>query len=624
MQLADDSMDKGCLRKFWYAYVKGIKEPPSRQMAAGTADHAIVEKYLETGKRVFSPRVAKGIHMLPPPGPHLQIEHDMVPVIWEGQDTCVGCAAYRAGYTNTPEHHTCKKKSGLHLSKLRAAGIPIAGRIDLMHDLGINYGADSPEHMQDPPNTVEVFDHKFTRDLRYAVKGPDLAKTIQMVAYGEYVFRAIEGVERVRLSHGTYPTEGNARKSTILVTREPLDRYWTEHVEPLARSIADAAKETNPDLVKANTKACKAFGRTCIHAEYCSAGMDQGLSSHVGGTAAKALLDSLKKPKDPNMALIPGKGLLAHIQKAPAAADTSAREAELAKLKLEEVEAKKKAFVPDGFGEMLATIEAYGKGMPQINGDAAKAYAAFKGYAEAAHGYAGSGELAVVAITMIDDYATLLKDLAEMFGEAPAAAPSAPPVGNATSGGLLPDDLPVSGPTIAQAPVTPTPNPMEQIQASADKPKATRKPRTLKTQEVTAPSTPETPTAPDAPPAEPDAPSTGECTDPRVNLVVDVSVEGPTAFHDFSVMIDSLTSEMAHRFNLDDCRTAPAKDLSGKDHPLSFGKWKGVLAAAINDVGIPGGTYVIDARGNEIYEEAVQALRKVVKRTGGFYLRGTR
>jgi hypothetical protein len=622
LQLADDSTEKGCLRKWFYAYVMGFKEPSTWQQAAGTEDHACVERYLITGERILRPRVAKGLHMLPPPGPQLLIEHDMVPTLYEGRDKCEACKGA------SDAEHTCKAVSGLHIAPLDAAGIKIAGRIDLMHDLCVNYGADGVEDTRDPEGTVEVFDHKFTKNLDYAIKGPDLARNIQMVAYGEYVFRTIPGAKFVRLSHGYYPTNGQARKSTVRVTRDPISRYWTEHVEPLARSIADAAKQENADNVKPNTKACKAYGRMCMHAEYCSAGMDKGLQAHVGGTAAQALLDALKKPKDPsNMALIPGKGLLAHISKPPADV-AAAREAELAKLKAEEAAAKK-SIIPEGFAELLASIEAFGKGMPQISGEAAKVYAAFKGYDyKATQGYGGSGDLGDVTITEVGQYQDLLAELTEAFG-----APQTQATVN-DSGGLLPDDVPVIE---SAPPPAPQANPMEQIQAEADKPKATRKPRTSKAAKVELP--PEQPhqvtnnqvdaavqvsPSDEAKPMIMDNVKVSPVLDTRVNLVADVLIEGPTTFEDLAPIIDSLTDEMAKRFNLDDCRMAPAKDASGKDHPLAFGKWKAVLTAAIRENTFPPGTYYIDAKGNEIYEEAVQAMRYVVRRTGGYYARGGR
>ncbi len=611
-QLGDMTTEKGCLRKWWYSYVRGLKEPTTWQQQAGTNDHACAERYLETGERVFTPRVAKGIHMLPPPGSNLMIEHDMVPVIWE-------CKAPHVG-----EHlETCKKKSGLAIAPLRAAGIPVVGRIDLMHDLGINYGAESPEHAVDPPGTVEVFDHKFTKDLRFALKGSDMVKNIQMVAYGEYVFRTTDA-KYVRLSHGYYPTTGNAVKRTTLTTREPISRFWSEHVEPLARSIADAAKETDPDKVPPNLKACKAFGRMCMHAEYCSAAMDAGLNgnlqSHVGATAAQGLLNIIKKPTEKtNMPLIPGKGLLAHIKQP--ATDTAAREAELAKLKAEEDAAKKK-LVPSNFGELLDTIEAFGKGFPHLGGEASKIYQIYKGYDyKGGSGVGGSGELgdAGVQIMEIEQFKDLIDELTEAYGP-PTTVESTPVAG------LLPDDAPDVGtptppPAVAEAKVeTPAPKPPRKPRTPKAKPDPTPDvvPLSLKKAEELPIIRDEDPTADAQYVKQIESQPAPSPTNGQVNLFVDVAVEG-TQCIDLAASLDALVEAIAKRFDLDDIRDAP------KGSALEFGKWKVVVSAAMREAEvIAPGTYHINARGNDIYEEAVQALRQVVRRTGGVYVRGGR
>jgi hypothetical protein len=375
------------------------------------------------------------------------------------------------------------------------------------------------------------------------------------------------------------------------------------------------------------------------------AGLGASLQSQVGGTAASALIQIIKKTKDTNdMPLIPGKGLLAHLKKP--ADDTTAREAELAKLKAEEEAAKKKA-VPEWFAETWEAILSYGKGQPQIGGDAAKVYGAFRGYDhKAGQGYGGTGELGDhVSIHDVAQFQELLKDLVDSFGEpqvtqVAAADPDPTPTVAATLAGLLPDDAPVldtpseSGAELAAH--------AEASKALAEKPAPARKPRTTKakagaavtdapTKEVsreeatTMAVQDEVPVVRDESPAA-DAqyvkqiesqPTPAPATSTKVNLFVDVLVEGG-AFVDFAQMVDSLANAMAQRFNLVDIRTG------GNDSPLGFGKWKGVLSAAIRETDIPAGTYQIDARGSEVYEEAVQALRQVVKRTGGVYLRGTR
>lgn len=589
----DMSSDQGCARAWYYQYREGKKEPSTKAQIEGQKDHAVAEKYLMTGVRVLSPRLAKGLHMLPPPGAGLWIETDMVPVMPDGS-------------------------SGLHLSPLRAAGIPFVGRIDLMHDLGINYGADNAEEMRDPEGTIEIFDHKFVSRLDYAKKGPELLKDIQMVAYGEYVYTVIPDVQRVRLSHGYYPTTGNARKATVLTDRTPLDKYWTEHVEPLARFLRDVAKEPTADTVPANTRACRAFNRECVHASYCSAGMQGALASLVGQTAAQNLLKNINKEPMP---LIPGKTLLSHIKKSTAAApDTAAKEAEIAKLKAEELEAKRKRLVPAGFDKLVADIEAHNVGFPGLGGPLAQIYAAFKG--EDKTSYDGVGQLAEVIIASVDELKQVLEELSETSEENTTEVSAEP------SDSLTPPEAPE--PTTAP-PNTVTYSTSEsaaEVQAHADatkaladtaaaaeapKPKRTRAPKAPKAEPTTVMVETNLPGAQQE--IEIAARAASVAAGTTINLLVDVVMDGG-AFHNLAPFVDRVAGSLAQRFNLDDCRLGDAQSAIG------FGKWKAAIAAMVREVGMEPGNYYLDARGNEIYEEAAQAMRTVCRASGGWWARG--
>lgn len=582
----DMSSDQGCARAWYYQYREGKKEPQTKAQIEGQKDHAVAEKYLETGVRVLSPRLAKGLHMLPPPGPELIIEHDMVPVMPDGS-------------------------SGLHLAPLRAAGIPFVGRIDLMHELGINFGADNAEEMRDPPGTVEIFDHKFVSRLDYAKKGPELLKDIQMVAYGEYAFTVQPDLSLVRLSHGYYPTTGNARKATVRTDRTPLNRFWTEYVEPLARFLKDVAKEPTADTVPANTRACRAFNRECVHASYCSAGMQGALASLVGQTAASKLLNAVNKEPMP---LIPGKTLLSHIKKSPAAAsDTSAKEAEIAKLKAEEIAAKRKRLVPEGFEKLVADIEAHGVGFPALGAQAAQIYAAWKG--EDKTTYDGTGQLAEVVIASMDELKQVLAELSET-APADAETPAEP------SDSLTPPEAPE--PTTApQTTATSADGAADAAKALADtvanaeapKPKKTRA-KKVETATTSASAGGVEPNISTGAQREIEAGHDTASTVGQINLLVDVVLDGALHFQNLAPLVDDVADALAKRFNLDDCR------LGDSQSPIGFGKWKAALAAMAREIKVAYGNYYLDARGNEIYEEFAQAMRTVCRASGGWWARG--
>lgn len=632
LQLGDMSTEQGCERKYIYAYKEGKKEPETWQQKMGTADHAIVERYLLTGERRFNPRVAKGIHLLPPPGPDLQVEHDMIPRLLDAEG---------------------KEISGLHLSPLKVDGIPIVGRIDLMHDRGLNYGSESVEYTHDPEGTIEVLDHKFVGSLRYIKQGHELAKTVQMVVYGKYVFTVVPDVKWVRLSHVYYPTEGTARKSTVRVNKEQIDAFWEEHIVPLVRSIANAAKQPT-DLAPANLKACKAFNKLCMHAPYCSAGSQVGLAAHVGQTATSNLLKALKKT--PDMALIPGKSLLAHIKQpaksaptADAKPDTSAADkaAELAKLKAEEETlkaAKRKASVPSWFDETWKAILSFEKGQPQISGAAAKVYAAYQGHSDPGpnQGFGGtkaadgSDGLSVVNITDPEEFKTLLDELTEAFGGEIQVQDVV--MGVVTDVGLVPSDTPeVVLNTSTEVPKTEVQTGLAAIADAAEKTPA-KKPRASKKSKAESPtetkpseetlqpfrdalardtSGPVTVTEGDQERADSELEVSGLPQITSFNLILDgMVVEGKLP--DLAPVVDAFLAILEKQFDVQDVRAG-----EGPNHPLGFGKWKGVLkASTLAYDGWSAGMWRLDVRGNEVYEEVAQALRQLCRQTGGMWVRG--
>lgn len=264
LEKGDSSKPNGCLRRWHYQYIGGIKEPPSKAMEAGTKLHEEIAHYLTTGEKTLSSQVMAGLHMIPEPGADLLVEHDIIPAQPDG-------------------------KSGLAHAVLKASGVPIVGAIDLIHARGTNKGTTSIEETYDPKGTIEVIDWKTCRTLNHAKTGPDLMKSIQMTGYGKYIFEAEPDAVLVRLSHGYFPSQGTPRKSTIRADRDQIDKSW-EHANRVASSIRDAAKEPNPDLVEANTQACNSFGKECPAKSVCSAVKNNVMSKFVGEILSNTII----------------------------------------------------------------------------------------------------------------------------------------------------------------------------------------------------------------------------------------------------------------------------------------------------------------------------------------------
>lgn len=145
-----------------------------------------------------------------------------------------------------------------------------------------------------------IFVHNTCRTMNNAKKGSELLKTIQMAGYGKYIFETEPEAKLVRLSHGYFPQQGVPRKTTILADRDQIEKAW-EHSNRVASSIVDAAKETNPDLVEANTEACMSYGRECPAARVCSARSNNVMSKFVANIIP---VDNLTKATSSNMSIL--------------------------------------------------------------------------------------------------------------------------------------------------------------------------------------------------------------------------------------------------------------------------------------------------------------------------------
>jgi hypothetical protein len=280
-----DPAEGGCLRAWHFEMVGGKKRPKTKASTRGDNLHDEIEKYLKTGDRSLSSLALSGLHMVPDPGPDLLVEHDLClrPLDKHPHD---GLDLRDPAQKQLAE--TCAAEL-LAAAPLTADGVPVLGRMDLVHGRGTNKGGVNIDEVADPPNTVEVYDWKSTGNPDYIKKPRELPGLIQMAGYAEWVYRVEPAAEQVRLSHGYFVERGGpSRKVSLRVVRGDVARTW-EHAEGVVRSMKDAAREQDPDRVPANLEACGRFGG-CPHREYCGARMHRALADFVGATMADKLL----------------------------------------------------------------------------------------------------------------------------------------------------------------------------------------------------------------------------------------------------------------------------------------------------------------------------------------------
>lgn len=447
---------------------------------------------------------------------------------------------------------------------LTLAGIPVVGKIDLLN------GSDKwidPEGNHKDIGVFEVNDWKSTGNLQWAKSGPDLLNTVQMPLYGAAVRRLDPTKPGVRLSHTYFSTKAVGSKKVSIYADFKDIELRKKRIEGVAKNLIDVAKEIDSNKVEANTRACNAYGG-CPHREYCSAGNRAGIERLFGTDMA-----TLLKPKttvEPNV-----------LDKLKALKDQEQKQKEALALR--------KAF---------ETIETDPRGMPQLCGEAAKAFATYKNSTLEGDGYCGSGELAEITIGTVADVLQLAQELSDTPSE---------PVGDvAVDIGLVPDNVPE--PTLVQTDntvVAPLTVPESAMVSEVPVPKKRgRKPKTDAQAEAVIPV--------------------------QVQEMKDETVTTNTPFAFFidcvplkpvqslDPYIDDLCRVLCNRFECADIRVAP------KDGPLAFGGWRGVVRAYVLEKPPEPGSYTLFTGMREIAAEVADGLRELSSRNGYTFIKGVR
>ncbi len=568
LMTADPDSESGCLRKWWFTYIAKIKEPPTKAQAEGIALHSSIEDYLLNGKKEELSQLAlPGLPIIPEPGPDLKVEWDI------------------AG-------------GALETAPLRVRGVPIAGYIDLVHQRGTNKGGSDISDTRDPVGTVEVIDWKTSGNPKYIKSPKEMASTLQMTAYGKWATTVWPDTEWVRLSHGYFITKGKntPKKVSLRVHRDQIDQRW-KHIDKLAGYLIDVAKETNPDKVPGNARACEAY-RGCFHRDHCSFAMHNSLDD-LGGPLPQTNLEDLGYQK-PQGEIVTS--LLARIKnknapeesKKPSATDVAAEKMRLAK---EEVLARW-----PGLDQVLTDLEALGLGMPQLSGEAAKAYATLNGLTLSSDALAGSGTLGQCSFNDPAELPAVLaeaKDLAS--GNAPAEEEEAPAA-------ILPPDAPSAKTVAVPAAVD------AAIEAAAAEPTKKKGGRPKKV--VDAEPVVETQ---DTTVVNNNVTIVNSGANEQVFIYVDALPS--VASESLWPLVNSIVETLSKKHGADDIRCAPNKDSS-----LAFGGWKGILAHALRLAypKIPAGHHVLDGAASETGQVVAETMRDLCHKHGGVFVRGTR
>jgi hypothetical protein len=587
----------GCAVKYWFQYVEKKKPPSTKAQETGTALHADLERYVLTGARDISELALCGLHMVPPPDAYpptdLAVELDMGASYIEAhakRDPELAGVLLVARDLRLLGRYTeadaLLRAEGL----LSLSGLPVLGRIDMVHARGLNYGAADVGDVADPPGTIEVIDWKTSSDVnRYAKTPGGLARDLQMLAYGRYLIlqaarlglpgSAGAALAWLRLSHGYFQTRGRrlTRKVSVMLSVAEICDRW-EQGAPVARTILDAARSNSAADVEPNLDSCDAYGG-CPHRAYCPHSTSRGLSHYFPASG-------LVRPAKQGASLM---GFLDNLRAADMKKSADAVDPKVAAA-WKIIKDAAPLPLPDSTDQI---------GYPATSGDAAKIVASIEGWPPAASGFGGAGTLGKATITTADEICSLAGEVADLAAAARSAAPAttpATPTTPTTPATPPATTVPISGPDTPDSdPASATVGPDGGKKKSA-KPPAAKKPADKPADKSAA------------------AAATGDSIGGALVFVdcvpscVVTRLE-PALLELARKLAEEASAELGVTVN--DIRACEAK-------PLGFGGWKGIYSAAVRAMELPPGPLMLDARGSELFNIAAEALRE----RAGLYTRG--
>lgn len=420
-----------------------------------------------------------------------------------------------------------------------------------------------------PEGVLRITDHKFTKSIeKYAAKSWDLVSIthghgIQMIGYARWAVLSgrFPWARTLELEHLYYQTQGPKRAQSVIATvpAQSFDGEW-KRIDDVAERMKAVAHAKSLADVRPNWSACEAYGGCSFKAQCLT--FNAPKEHHTMGIMNllnKTAGASASVPPPPPAAATPPPAEPKPSRMVIIDNSGSGFAAKLAKL----AKPGAKYVLPDKrTGTFLKTVDTGGEPLFAFDVGAARP------------ALLDPEELITFAPEPVKTEPTVVYDP----GQAPATPTTTAPV------------------EVAQTTATPAP-------AAEEKPKRTRR-----TKEQIA--------ADEA--AEGTAPAT---FGPQLRVLVDAVVNGPT--ESLTLYVAGIVGQMQTAFEVDDIRCAPSKRKDGSENPLAFGKWKGVLAAAIRAEPPKPATYsALGVTASEIGQVAIEALEPMCG--PGNFIRGVR
>lgn len=586
----DPREEGGCNRRWWREYV--LRDRPEQTAAQTRGDdfHRSIEHYLKTGNAGMLPqRVLMNRHLLPRPGDDLLVEWKFGP--------------------------------GEAL-ELAIAGVPLNGKIDLLHNRGRVVRADGSTHDEDGGRLVaEVVDWKTTSKIAsYAKPADKLPELAQMAVYAVIAKQVYPHVDRVRLSHGYFQTAGprDADKRSVIVTLDTVNSSW-QRVEAVARSMRDVAREREFLKVEPNFEACTAF-KGCPYRAHCPRSAGQAAEDLFGKGIMQSLLSRGKSP--------PPAAAPAPAQTTPPPAGGPAQSS-LARALNRPVPAGAPPISPEVAAEAARLAAAQAQGTPAYSGTSPGAPMCF---------YCGEALSPTNASRLQNG---TYKHIGCAKAPAEVLPPDAPKSQPHLAAQAVPPEVLATLPPQVQAaiaeveraaaasaqaagasaePVAPAKKPSTRKKPSAQAGVAEHGPPVTMTNgaaqlpagqvvHVTHAAPAQVEHAPPEGFRDHDGPESG------IGLFVNVVYQGADLPNSLEGYLQEKVSALCSRYRAADLQCAP------DDTPLAYGKWKGALAALVRAEPPPPGVYLVMIfDGDEVRGVLVRTLTEIAD----FVVRGVR
>lgn len=310
IKMFDPTIEGGCPRKWFFAYMQGKKELKIDAQIEGGDLAEKLEHYLSTGEDILPPVLQEAKKFFPMPGPDLEVEKPLGKDIKRAVE--LRDAVLNGSTLNLS--HQIKELAGL-----TALDIPLDGAADWRHRRGTYIDKNGVLQKEAPDmRVVSIGDLKSTKQIDsyftrtktlmrgYAKTDSEVCDDHQMIGYGQHAVDLYPDITHVRLEH-VYAQKKKFASAIRggLVTVDEIRRRW-KRTEKVVRQMEQTTTAMRAEDVQPNTNACddfvhlvdpvnKIYRQGCAHRLYCPLSQSQQVVNLLGKeTSGMSLFDSLQ------------------------------------------------------------------------------------------------------------------------------------------------------------------------------------------------------------------------------------------------------------------------------------------------------------------------------------------